>query len=73
MYSRYVEVIVDCSNCILLYCNVVWQKSAVSSDQCQDGDVRLANGTIGPGTIEGRVEICYGGVWSMLQLVHHGH
>ena len=43
--------------------NVVLQKSV---GQCQDGDVRLANGTTGPDTIEGRVEICYGGRWGVV-------
>ena len=43
--------------------NVVLQKSV---GQCQDGDVRLANGTTGPDTIEGRVEICYGGQWGVV-------
>ena len=46
--------------------NVVCQKSAVSAGQCQDGDVRLANGTTGPDTIEGRVEICYVGQWGVV-------
>eukprot|EP00731_Ephydatia_muelleri_P038472 Em0775g1a len=41
---------------------------AVSS-QCLDGDVRLVNGTngtIGPGIIEGMVEIFYGGQWGVV-------
>ena len=31
-----------------------------------DGEVRLANGTRGLETIEGRVEICYGGQWGVV-------
>ena len=27
---------------------------------CTDGDVRLVNG---PNTLEGRVEVCFGGAW----------
>ena len=38
----------------------------VSAGECQDGDVRLANGTRGLETIEGRVEICYGGQWGVV-------
>ena len=49
---------------IILQCGLA--KSAVSAGQCHDGDVRLANGTTGPGTIEGRVEICYGGHWGVV-------
>eukprot|EP00731_Ephydatia_muelleri_P038678 Em0857g1a len=39
------------------------------SSQCLDGDVRLVNGTngtIGPGIIEGMVEIFYGGQWGVV-------
>ena len=39
------------------------------SSQCLDGDVRLVNatnGTIGPGIIEGVVQICYGGRWGVV-------
>ena len=42
------------------------KKLADSAGQCQDGDVRLANGTTGPNTIEGRVEICYGSQWGVV-------
>ena len=30
---------------------------------CSDGDLRLVNGTATEGVSEGRVEICYQGVW----------
>ena len=39
------------------------------SSQCLDGDVRLVNatnGTIGPGIIEGVVQICYDGRWGVV-------
>ena len=41
----------------------------VLSSQCLDGDVRLVNatnGTIGPGIIEGVVQICYAGRWGVV-------
>ena len=57
-----------CAGVIVLYVylNILVCFGTVSAGQCQDGDVRLANGTRGLETIEGRVEICYGGQWGVV-------
>ena len=42
----------------------------VLSDGCQNGDVRLVDGTL---PTNGRVEICYEGVWSTISSTGWGN
>ena len=44
---------------IILYSIIIFEWLCFFTD-CEDGDIRLVGGT---NTMEGRVEVCYSGVW----------
>ena len=51
----YIMDVVQCS-----YTIIIWNYLCNSYPECSDRDVRLVNGTT---DLEGRVELCYKGIW----------